>query len=1477
MAHHLANEFQRDIWLAMQAMPRPQSFLMHRAFFSEDLPPASRIADGVDEVLRRVPQLTAAFDLDGEDVVGVVGARNSEATTVVVADTWNEDDLRRYLASVEFDATRPPLFRALIVQTARTGRSIALVLSAHHIVLDGIAFQTVIQGLFDFLEDGGSSMFSAAQVGLVEPPSLRPAAEDWSTRLNPLPEVPRVSLTRGTRRGRGSLARCAVIGHSQRERLRGVCRRTNVSMATVVRTLYAMTLHKVFDLDRLVVTSQVDVRPASCRDAIGMYTTPLPEVSVVSLTDTWRDVLERSHRSTLGMLRLRWTSAVATALRPRRRRDGSSCLTDFEFSYLGSGIGGVSGLSRALLAAEVPVLPVDARYAVSLQVIEEASRSRFEWVLDGALHVEADLDLLIEAFDQLFGMLLLDLDSCPAEGDIMTRSDVAAALDMGRGPLGQLRVDSLAAVVHQQATCTPAATAIAHEEERVTYSELSAAVAFLQQGLRDLGCVPGDRVATLCPRGPLHIAAMLAIIGDGYVYIPLEPADPPGRTGELAERVGARVIVGPVVRQPRIDLGSEPGPRRWDVSFAQASSSNLPIAAPEQARARDAPAYVVFTSGSTGTPQAVEIGIGALLNHLDMMIERLGNPGMAALGQTASVAFDIHVWQCLAPLMVGGTIVVMSDETMRDVVELEAVLDTGRVASIELVPTLLRLLVALRAGDPMADCGLLWLIVTGETLDGGLAGDLLSIFPEATVLNAYGPAEAADDVTLGSVSAEFVNDTVVPIGWPERNAEMYLADRWGRVRPHGVEGEIVIAGPVLANGYLGASSDRGFFPHPYQDGARAYRTGDIGIMDPTSGFRCFGRRDDQVKLGGRRVELSEIDAGLRSIAGVTDAGSAVRADGPGAELVAVVVAEVGVTGAFVRSELQLRLPSYMVPRRIAVAEVLPQGPTGKVDRRAVAALGAPPEGDRAVVEASNAVGRAVTQAWRAVLPEGAALGSGFFEAGGDSIAAVRLIARLTDQGFPGSMRLLYENQELSAFVEAVRSISPPDPSTRVRVTDPVPASSAVLEMLEAIRAGAGVPVLALSAPSSMPVASLKTRVEDVVGRLPAFGLLFDVRGTVRNPLPGSIPQVAWVDLSRPPDVSVDQAIAHAVAVLDVGHGLHVAVIVTNDEAMIVMSHLVADIATAIGLEEALVSDPVPPATERRQSSDYVKWLLAREDAQRARRAGLGFDDYVGSIASSTRAQARAWRAARTVPADDAAVRCVSHHDFEFALDRPLTHRELEHVALGVVAHALGYTLGLREVRVDIERDGRDLFGYDASVADAGCYAVLVPVVVSVEHELGYQELLWRAAVARDAVPGDDLWEVRGEVTADDLAVPVVNIIGTLSTGVADRGFRLLPEATVWNAVSDRHALVIDVGTARHPVEDRAVLVMRVTSAVRPADAAVLEMLLAEMQAICRRGEAQPSPTSAERTVPSGVDTLGLAPKHLVALLAELEDGQGADE
>jgi acyl carrier protein len=558
----------------------------------------------------------------------------------------------------------------------------------------------------------------------------------------------------------------------------------------------------------------------------------------------------------------------------------------------------------------------------------------------------------------------------------------------------------------EQAARTPSAIAVVHNGTMLTYEVLYDRSSRLAACLAAANAGPGQHVAVFLPRGIPLLTGLLAILHAGATYVPVDIDLPIQRIREMLMDSGADVIITSREVIPRVE--------EWELSMAsirkmiytddpEDQGAHFPVAGVST----EDLAYIIYTSGTTGKPKGVMVHQLGMINHLYALIEVLNMQACDVVAQTASPSFDISIWQFLAPLLAGARVYIVDKEIQQDPTLLLAALQQSGVTIFQSVPSLIgKFLDEVPAGGDHSLSGLRWMIPTGEPLSVALAVKWYDKYPDIPLLNAYGPAEASDDVTVCFVQRPGEGQLLVPVGRPIRNMRAYILDEFLNLCPIGVKGEICVAGPGVGKGYWKdeEKTAKVFVRNPFADPAEGrdyavlYRTGDMGYYLTDHAIVYTGRRDQQVKIRGFRIELGEIQSHLHQYGGIRQVEVIAKEWAEEKVLVAYYTAEREMNTQELENYLSEKLPAYMIPSYFIYVKEFPVTPNGKLDKRAL------PDPDvrseTLYIAPSGEVEEKIADIWAHLLKldnTRISTDASFFYLGGHSLSVITMINKINKE------------------------------------------------------------------------------------------------------------------------------------------------------------------------------------------------------------------------------------------------------------------------------------------------------------------------------------------------------------------------------------------------------------------------------------------------------------------------------------------------
>ncbi len=554
----------------------------------------------------------------------------------------------------------------------------------------------------------------------------------------------------------------------------------------------------------------------------------------------------------------------------------------------------------------------------------------------------------------------------------------------------------------EQVERTPDATAVVFENQQLTYQELNTRANQLAHYLQSLGIKPDVLVGICVERSLEMVVGLLGILKSGGAYVPLDPEYPQERLRFILEDAQVSVLL---TQQHLVEKLPQCQAQLISLDTNRQMISQLSQENPITDVQASNLAYVIYTSGSTGHPKGVQISHKSVSNFLSAMQQRPGITEQDTLLAVTTISFDIAALEIFLPITVGACLVIARRDVTLDGRELFDLLVKSKATIMQATPATWRLL--LDSNYQFSD---LKILCGGEALPGDLVNELLA--RSASVWNLYGPTETT---IWSSVCQLESSESLISIGRPIDNTQIYILDQNLQPVPVGVPGELHIGGAGLAKGYLNRPdlTQEKFIPNPFcrSRGAevlpnsqspipspRLYKTGDLARYLADGNIEYLGRIDNQVKIRGFRIELGEIEAALSQHPHVQASCVIAREDTPGDKrLVSYIVPQLQVTLTIseLRSDLKKKLPDYMVPSAIVILESLPLTPNGKIDRRALPAPEPSSELLEKYVAPRNPIEEILSLIWQQVLKvDLVGRHDNFFELGGHSLLATQLISRV---------------------------------------------------------------------------------------------------------------------------------------------------------------------------------------------------------------------------------------------------------------------------------------------------------------------------------------------------------------------------------------------------------------------------------------------------------------------------------------------------
>ena len=986
---------QERFWLAEQLFPEHSTYNEARAVRLRGPLDPRILQTAFDRLTDRHATLrTVIRQIDGQPGQVVL---NDVTIEVAVTDHTgrNESEVVAEVMAAEsayrFPLADGPLFRPRLLRFADDHH--VLFLNAHHAIIDTVsAYRVAIEvSAFYRAELTGEAAevpdlpmtyleYSSAQRAAAEAGEHDADLEYWHQQLDG--ELPVSALP--TDRPRPAVltpAGASVVDYLSSElsgRAREYSSSRRSTMFMTLLTAMAATFRRLSGQSEVIIGAAIADRPDGAEDLIGAMLNTIPlrirqgDESFAELLNLVRDTTMDAYQHSAAPFEL-----ILDAVKPPRdtsRTPLFQTLVVFENED-------VFDLDLPdVTSTLLDVVPDRAIYDLAFYLANVPEGVRVHAEYNTELFDEATVRGFIGQFESLLDAALTAPDQALPTLDVQTAADRRRLTSWQRGPEPPSSAGPLADQVAALAQAAPTYVAIEYGQESMDYQRLDRLADELAAQLKAAGDHPV--VAVRLPRGPGLAVAHLAVRRHGGVCLPIDPALPYDRAAFMLADSGCRLIL--------TDEDTEfAGVARWHVTDSGETRTVTPVptADPSPEPGGDA-AYLIFTSGSTGAPKAVPVDERGIENACAWYRQRTELAAGTRTTITAGLGFDVFIMELWSALTAGARLVIPTEEARHDPVVLVDWLLEQHIEVAWLPTVLAEGVVTLPASDHLPTR----IIVT--------VGSALRVTPRPAapfeLVNAYGPAEASIVASHATIAA---GSPTIPIGVPLPGTELLLLDDRLRPVPVGSVGEIHIGGIGVASGYLGRPELTAQRFVTTDSGDRLYRTGDLARWNQDGELEFLGRNDDQVKIRGFRVEPGEIAATLRGLDGVVDA--VVIAESDPVRLAAYLVGPTETDTADIIERLRRTLPDHMVPRRFAYLSALPLNRNGKVDRAQLPTATTIPVGTDAP---DSAMERQLAELWCAELNlDAVGVTTSFFDLGGDSLAAARLVSQvrsLTGSAYP---------------------------------------------------------------------------------------------------------------------------------------------------------------------------------------------------------------------------------------------------------------------------------------------------------------------------------------------------------------------------------------------------------------------------------------------------------------------------------------------
>jgi len=1006
---------QRRLWFMDQVEPGntvynvPLAFCIHGRMNPGLLEQAFAAVIARHEILR-----TTFREIDGEPMQ-IVSETSSFHLPVIDLRTLPaaEQETEKWRVIREesdrpFDLSTGPLFHAALLDLHASEQ--VLVVSQHHIITDSWSEQILMRELtaaYSALAEGAAPSlpelpiqyadFAAWQRDEMRGENRDKDLRYWRERLNgmaplDLPHPPKQLPAPA----RASATYTFDLPDALTAPLRAMAQREGITVFMALLTGWKCLLARYSGQSDVTVGSPISNRGRTETEGlIGFFLNPLVLRTDLSENPTVGEALRRVRDTTLGAFAHQDFpfEMIVEELQPARE-PGKNPIFRVMFVFL-------TGQEKTWRTADAEIerLPVEEskpKFDLTLHLRDVGSTVKGALTYDKALFTPEMVRLMARHYETLLTGLAANVNarvnSLPL-ADPEERDRILHAWNDTAVPFPADR--TVDALFCEQARLHPNAVAVEDGDKEITYGELNVLSDTVAANLRHNGVKPGDAVAIMLQRSSDYIAGILGILKTGATYVPLNVSSPPERLELMLRESGARFLIGsdaPPTLQTAVWL---------PISSCLTSSSDVEPSAAEPRASPLAPAYIMFTSGSTGIPKGVRVrhqGISRLVINTNYV--QFTSTDVVA--HASNTAFDASTFEIWGALLHGARLVIVQKETLLSPQELSDFIRDRNISVLFLTTPLFN---RFAHEIPGAFGSLRYLVAGGDVMQPEAARAVLETARPAHLVNGYGPTEVTTFAICDEVNDVAPDAVSIPIGRPISNTRAYILDAALEIVPVGIAGELHLGGPGVADGYVNnpEGTSARFIPDPFSEdpASRLYKTGDLARWREDGIIEFLGRADDQVKIRGYRIELGEIETAIRQAGSVGECKVVARPISNGELQLAAYLTRNGSgplpTARALRESLMQRLPDYMIPADYIEMPHLPLTANGKV---AVKDLPRPDLSKKSTPssESQNTLHSQLVEIWQEALerkPIG--IQDDFFELGGHSLLAVRMLSMVEER------------------------------------------------------------------------------------------------------------------------------------------------------------------------------------------------------------------------------------------------------------------------------------------------------------------------------------------------------------------------------------------------------------------------------------------------------------------------------------------------
>jgi amino acid adenylation domain-containing protein/non-ribosomal peptide synthase protein (TIGR01720 family) len=915
-----------------------------------------------------------------------------------------------------FDLTEPSQMKIRIIDLG--GDDYEFIWTHHHILMDGWCLGILIGEFYEILNSNylgvplqlPKSKEYVDYINWLGDYDVHEPLKYWKSYLEDYSEITRIPYTKKKDKVEqyNGKVQSIEIEPAMFARVDEFCKENGLTQNTFIQSIWGFLLSKYNNRQDVVFGSIVSGRPAELsgvENMVGLFINSVPVRVRYEADDTPVNLCKNVQRKFIESTPYQFVGLSEIQEQSELGMDLIQHYTVFENFPFQDVVSDKSDESEDLrIVVKGIKINEQNHYNFSILIAPNRDSMTIKFRYNAEKYEESGIAKIMEHLQNLIRQFLEHKNAPLCTLDYMSEEEIATLLnEVSIVKVPTTGEKSIVQLFEECVERNPEAIAVSHENNKLNYRELNEKANQLAHYLQEEHKIqPNDFVGIKLDKSEWMIVSILGILKLGAVFVPIDSLFPQDRINYILENSGCKVLIDNDELQ----------------QFKE--KENLKISNLNYPFSKEDIAYMIYTSGSTGLPKGVLVHHGALLDYVHGVLSVTNLDQCKKFGLLTTIAADLGSTMIYPSLILGGELRIFSDEELRTP-SLAAKID---VDCIKIVPSHWRSLQDNTSTFIPSKC----LIFGGEKLTESIVSELKSRGFEGQLYNHYGPTETTIGKLLKRI--DYSSDEIdISLGKPFGNNRAFILDKFGKMCPPGIVGEICLEGIGVTKGYLNSEdpTNQKFIDSPFSEDAKMYRTGDLGVRLPNGDIDFIGRSDDQVKVRGYRVELKEIEHALLQCKEVEQViVLAQYSEGRDLQLVAYVVAKTKLNSNNLRMELGTFLPEYMVPDTFIEIDKIPLTINGKIDKNA---LPDPEENKMSTgvefIAARNVLEERLVEIWKEILgAEVIGVNDNFFDLGGQSIKAIKVVMKVQKE-FKVSLNLqeLFQNPTIDFIANRINEMS----------------------------------------------------------------------------------------------------------------------------------------------------------------------------------------------------------------------------------------------------------------------------------------------------------------------------------------------------------------------------------------------------------------------------------------------------------------------